>query len=141
MEDDGGVQGSAQSGGENEHSGQANGTSDAATENHASDDPARDDSTVTQPNTMILEQQTALEQFFAFKSDGSLEKYEEILTSAFSAGHGDSIELYVQGIEGLAPLSTAEGYQALDKLFHEFCHRLVAIEAKKEAGRRQDHLL
>jgi hypothetical protein len=141
MEDDGGVQGSAQSGEENEHNGQANGTSDAATENRASDDPARDNSTVTQPNNMSPEQQTALEQFFAFKSHGSLEKYEEILTSAFSAEHGDSIQLYIQGIKGLFPLSPAEGSQVLDKLFHDFCHRLVAIEAKKEAGRRQDHLL
>jgi hypothetical protein len=142
MDHDGGMEGSVSSAKQIESNSGPNETSDGPTKNRASDHHAGDDEmSTTQPDTLTAEQKIAVKQFFAFKSDGSLDGYEANLQSTFSAEHGDSIRLYVEGIRALGQLTAPEGHQALDLLFHDFAHRLVAIEAKKEAGRRQDYLL
>lgn len=89
------------------------------------------------PNPRAPAQRLAEDQFQDYLRHQSLDTYAAAMKEHFSQEHTASIWDYVEGIKALGP-SPGDG---LHTLFHDFVQRIGAIEARKEAGRRQEDLL
>ncbi|KAG2352998.1 hypothetical protein BDR07DRAFT_1383652 [Suillus spraguei] len=83
------------------------------------------------------EQSIAVQQFSEYRNGFSLVNYAATLKAHYSAEHTASINDYIAAIEALGP---SPGNN-LEVLFHRFIHRVIAIEARKAAERRQEDLL
>ncbi|KAG2029990.1 hypothetical protein BDR03DRAFT_987380 [Suillus americanus] len=84
------------------------------------------------------EEELASDQFSDYLEHLSLDRYAAEMTEHLSAEHAVSIKDYIEAIKALGPSPPEDG---LDKLFEKFLHRIVAIEARKEAGRTGNVLL
>ncbi|KAG2028767.1 hypothetical protein BDR03DRAFT_1019367 [Suillus americanus] len=84
------------------------------------------------------EEELASNQFSDYLEHLSLDRYAAEMIEHMSAEHAVSIKDYIEAIKALGPSPPKDG---LDKLFEKFLHRIVAIEARKEAGQTGNVLL
>ncbi|KAG2354624.1 hypothetical protein BDR07DRAFT_1382100 [Suillus spraguei] len=142
MEDDDAMPGS--SGEQAQLNSQAYRTSQEAHTNHLSEIQATFRMALNQDEIVIPLQRVAIDQLVEYTTHCSLERYAAKMKSDFSPEHAESVQTYLDVLEDLqvmGPPIDSEAFDDLRSVFREFVTRLVSIEARKEAERRQKDLL